>query len=41
MVVVLGITSAGFYRVQRLPLQTLPVAQPKETNEHNKHHTQL
>ena len=28
MVVVLGITVAGHYKVQPLPLQTLPFAQP-------------
>ena len=28
MVVVLGITVAGYHKVQPLPLQTLPLAQP-------------
>ena len=29
MVVVLGITVAGYYKVQLLPLHTLPFAQPE------------
>ena len=29
MVVVLGITVAGYYKIQPLPLQTLPFAQPE------------